>query len=81
MVKYYNGEMYRIPQAFEDEVRADERAKVVGMCAKVIANQLPAICTTSCPIKCEWGTTENCANYWEKYLLEQLKERSNDERI
>lgn len=29
MIKYYNGEMYRIPQAFEDEVRADERAKAI----------------------------------------------------
>lgn len=29
MVKTYNGEMYIIPPAFEKEVRADERAKVL----------------------------------------------------
>lgn len=29
MIKYYNGEMFRIPQTFEDEVRADERVKVI----------------------------------------------------
>lgn len=29
MVKYYNGEMYTIPKAFEEEVRTDEREKII----------------------------------------------------
>lgn len=36
MVKYYNGEMFRIPQAFEDEVRADERAKAIDECLAIV---------------------------------------------
>lgn len=40
MVKYYNGEMYIIPKAFEDEVRADERKKFAEYCDSISADAI-----------------------------------------
>ena len=36
MVKYYNGEMFVIPKEFEEEIRADEKAKIVGDCLTIL---------------------------------------------
>lgn len=59
MIKYYNGEMYRIPQAFEDEVRADERAKVIE---QLLADLNPCVfCHNSTDCDKDYFF-ENCAN-------------------
>ena len=55
-----------------EQGRADERAKVIEVSAKVISS-LVGICKTSCPIDCQWGTEESCIESWKIYLAEQLK--------
>lgn len=35
MIKTYNGELYIIPPAFEKEIRADEREKVIAKVANL----------------------------------------------
>lgn len=39
MVRTYNGEMFVIPTEFEEEIRADERAKVLDEVKEIIATK------------------------------------------
>lgn len=39
MVRTYNGEMFVIPEEFEKEIRADERAKVLDEVKEIIATK------------------------------------------
>lgn len=76
MSKMYD-ELIEIYNKGYDKGRADERAKVIEVSAKVISS-LVGICKNSCPIDCDWGTEESCIESWKIYLAEQLKEQENE---
>lgn len=62
---------------------AEERNKAIDDCIDKFANilsNIPNICGRQCPVKCNWGTEENCKEMCKKWLKEQLKDGGKNER-
>ena len=59
-----------------DEVIRIEKEKAINDCIDMFADilsNIPNICGRQCPVKCNWGTEENCKEMCRKWLKEQLK--------
>lgn len=64
---------------WKEEHDAKVRADAIEECADKFADilsDIPNLCGTLCPVKCNWGTEENCKTMCKKWLLERLKEQN-----
>lgn len=54
--------------------KADEIKECADKFADILSD-MPNLCGTLCPVKCNWGTEENCKTMCKKWLLAKLKEQ------
>lgn len=59
-----------------NKVRTDTIDECADKFADILSN-IPGLCVGLCPVKCNWGTEENCKTMCKKWLLERLKEQNN----
>lgn len=53
---------------------ADGMDIAIDKFAEILSN-IPNICGTQCPVKCNWGTEDSCKEMCKKWLAEQLKDK------